>query len=141
MGTDHKAILNWAKQYEYNGVKAFIKSYTHYTAPFKLDVLNFMIDHGTSLIETAAIFGIAAPSSIIHWRKQFETKRFDALQSKEKGRPSMKKETNKQLKQTPVEGAPEALQARIKQLEMENEYLKKLNALVQAKETSPKKTK
>ena len=53
----------------------------------------------------------------------------------------MKKETNKQPKQTPVEGSPEALQARIKQLEMENEYLKKLNALVQAKETSPKKTK
>ncbi len=40
----------------------------------------------------------------------------------------MKKETNKQPKQT-----PEALQARIKQLEMENEYLKKLNALVQAR--------
>ncbi|EFI68187.1 transposase [Lysinibacillus fusiformis ZC1] len=141
IGTDHKAILNWTKQYEYNGIKAFIKSYTNYTAQFKLDVLNFMIEHGTSLIETAAIFGIAAPSSIIHWRKQFETKGFDALQSKKKGRLSMKKETNKQPKQTPVEGSPEALQARIKQLEMENEYLKKLNALVQAKDTSPKKTK
>ena len=65
----------------------------------------------------------------------------DALQSKKKGRPSMKKETNKQPKQAPVEGSTEALQARIKQLEMENEYLKKLNALVQAKEKSPKKTK
>ena len=53
----------------------------------------------------------------------------------------MKKETNKQPKQTLVEGSTEALQARIKQLEMENEYLKKLNALVQAKEKSPKKTK
>ena len=141
IGTDHKAILNWTKQYEHNGVGAFIKSYTNYTAQFKLDVLNFMIEHGTSLMETAAIFGVAAPTSIGHWRKQFETKGFDALQSKKKGRPSMKKETNKQPKQTPVEGSPEALQARIKQLEMENEYLKKLNALVQAKETSPKKTK
>lgn len=46
-----------------------------------------------------------------------------------------------QIKQVSVEGATEALQARIKQLEMENEYLKKLNTLVQAKETSPKKTK
>ena len=65
----------------------------------------------------------------------------DAFVPKIKGRPSMKKETNKQPKQTPVEGSTEALQARIKQLEMENEYLKKLNALVQAKEKSPKKTK
>ena len=53
----------------------------------------------------------------------------------------MKRETNKQSKQVPVEGSPEALQAEISRLRMENEYLKKLNALVQAKEKSPKKTK
>ncbi len=51
-----------------------------------------------------------------------------------KGRPSMKKEFNKQSKQAPIEGSTEALEARIKQLEMENEYLKKLNALVQNKD-------
>lgn len=141
LGTDNKAILNWVKQYEYNGIKAFIKRYTNYTQQFKLDVLNFMIEHGTSLIETAAIFGIAAPSTISTWRKQLETQGFDALQSKKKGRPLMKKESNKQSKQAPVEGSREALQARIKQLEMENEYLKKLNALVQNKEKSPNKTK
>ena len=100
-----------------------------------------MIEYGTSLNETAAIFNIAAPSSILQWRKQFETKGLDALQSKKKGRPSMKKETNKHSKQTPVEGSPEALQAEINRLRMENEYLKKLNALVQTKEKSPKKTK
>jgi transposase len=141
LGVDDKAIHKWLKQYEFNGVKAFIKSYTNYTPQFKLDVLNFMIEHGTSLNETAAIFGISAPSTIIKWRKKYESQGFDALQSKKKGRPSMKKETNKQPKQTLVEGSTEALQARIKQLEMENEYLKKLNALVQAKEKSPKKTK
>jgi len=52
----------------------------------------------------------------------------------------MKKESTKQPKNV-LEGSTEALQARIKQLEMENEYLKKLNALVQAKEKSPRKTK
>ena len=141
IGTDHKAILNWAKQYEYNGVEAFVKRYTNYSAQFKLDVLNFMIENGTSLNETAAIFGIAAPSTILQWQKQFATKGFDALQSNKNGRPSMKKETNKQPKQVLVEGSPEALQAEINRLRMENEYLKKLNALDQAKEKSPKKTK
>ena len=63
-----------------------------------------MIENGTSLNETAAIFGIAAPSTILQWRRQFETKGFDALQSKKKARPSMKKETSKQPKPTPVEG-------------------------------------
>ena len=141
MGTNHQAILKWVKQYEYIGEKAFLKKYTNYSPQFKLDVLTYMIENGTSLNETAAIFGIAAPSTILQWRKQFETQGFDALQSKEKGRPSMKKETKKQLNQAPVEGSPEVLQAEINRLRMENEYLKKLNALVQAKEKSPKKTK
>ena len=83
-----------------------------------------MIENGTSLNETAAIFGIASQSAIRQWRKQFESKGFDALQSKKKGRPSMKKETNKQPKQILVEGSPEALQAEINRLRMENEYLK-----------------
>lgn len=141
IGTDHKAIQNWVKQYEYHGVDAFIKRYTYYTAQFKLDVLNYMIEHGTSLLETAAIFNIATPSTLRSWKKLFETSGFDALQSKKKRRPSMKKESNKQPDKVPVEGSPEALQAEIDRLRMENEYLKKLNALVQAKEKSPKKTK
>ena len=141
IGTDHATILKWVKLYEYNGADVFAKRYTNYSAQFKLDVLNYMIENGTSSRETAAIFGIAAPTTLIKWRKQFETKGFDALQSKKKGRPSMKKETNKQPKQTLVEGSPEALRAEINRLRMENEYLKKLNALVQEKETSPKQTK
>lgn len=62
MGTDNKAILKWVKQYEYNGVEAFIQPYTNYTLTFKMGVLNFMIENGTSLNETAAIFKIPAPS-------------------------------------------------------------------------------
>ena len=74
-------------------------------------------------------------------KKQFETQRFDALQSKKKGRPSVKKETKKPSKQSSVEGSPEALQAEINRLRMENEYLKKLNPFVQNNGKSPRKTK
>lgn len=141
IGVGHESIVQWAKQYEYHGVQAFLKPYTNYTEQFKLDVLHYMAEHGTSLHETAAIFNIATHSTIRAWKRLFEMQGLDAFQSKKKGRPSMEKESNKQLKQALVEGSIEALQARIKQLEMENDYLKKLNALVQAKEKSPKKTK
>ncbi|MGG0726189.1 transposase, partial [Bacillus mycoides] len=120
IGIRDTVILNWVNQYKQNGVEAFLKRYTNYTQQFKLDVLNYMIENGTSLFETAAIFNIPAPSTIIVWKKQLETQGIDALQSKKKGRPSMKKESNKQSKQAPVEGSVEALEARIKQLEMEN---------------------
>lgn len=53
----------------------------------------------------------------------------------------MKKNPNSSTKRSVVEGSVEALEERIKQLEMENEYLKKLNALVRNKEKSPNKTK
>ena len=141
LGTYRSVVSNWIKQFEYHGLSAFEKSYTSYTTQFKMDVLNYMQENGVSSNEAAVIFKISSPGMIRNWRTQLEKGGSDALFSKKKGRPSMKKEANKQPKQAPVEGSTEALQARIKQLEMENEYLKKLNALVQAKDKSPRKTK
>ena len=141
MGTSWSVVANWIKQFDYHGLAAFEKSYTMYTPQFKMDVLNYMNENGVSSEQAAVIFKISSPGQIRKWRSQLEKDGMNALFSKKKGRPSMKKETNKQPKQTPVEGSTEALQTRIKQLEMENEYLKKLNALVQAKEKSLKKTK
>ena len=140
-GISHRYLHTLMNQYQKNGVEAFVRRCTNYTKAFKLDVLNYMTEHGTSLYETAAIFNIAGASSVRNWKKQFETLGEDALQPKKKGRQSVKKGSAKQSKKVVPEGSTEALQARIQQLEMENAYLKKLNALVQAKEASPQKTK
>ena len=64
IGTIIKRILKWVKQYEIMVKKLLKKRYTNYTQEFKLDVLNYMNEHGTSLNETAAIFNIPAPSTI-----------------------------------------------------------------------------
>ena len=74
------------------------KSYTNYTAQFKLDVLNYMNDNGTSPNETAVIFNISSPSTIRNWRILFKKGGIDALKSKKKGRPLMKKENKKNEK-------------------------------------------
>lgn len=99
-----------------------------------------MVQSCASLMDTAALFKISSYAMVYSWQKQMENGGLDALEPRSKRRPSVKKKrTNKQPK--PIEGSPEALQAEINCLRMENEYLKKLNALVQAKEKSPKKTK
>src|SRR6476660_3264683 len=85
----------WVMQYEHNGEEAFTKSYTSYSAQFKLDVLNYMNDNGTSSNETAAIFNIPSPGLIRTWRILFEKGGIDALISKDKGHPIMKKEYKK----------------------------------------------
>lgn len=138
-GISHNLIKKWVLQYQYNGEEGLIKSYTNYTVQFKLDVLNHMNEQGTSLYETAAIFNIPAPSTILDWKLKLETEGLDALKSKKKGRPSMKKETKKSPQ--PVEGSLEALQAENERLRMENAYLKKLNALVQMQEKLQTKSK
>jgi transposase-like protein len=138
IGTSENMVRTWVMQYQYHGLEAFKKTYTGYSAQFKLDVLNYMNNHGTSPNETAAIFKITSPALIRKWRLQFELQGIDALESKKKGRPTMKKETKKS---TPIEGSVEALQEEIERLRMENAYLKKLNALVQNKETLQSKTK
>lgn len=138
VGTARSNLLNWIKQYETNGIEAFVKSYTSYTLEFKLDVLNYMNEKGTSSIEAAALFNIPSPGLIRKWSKIIETKGVDALKLKKKGRPSMKKKTKNT---EPAEGSIEALQAENERLRMENAYLKKLNALVQEKEALQRKTK
>jgi transposase len=143
IGTSESVVMNWVKQYQYHGEEGLSKrSYTNYSAQFKLDVLNYMNDNGTSPNEAAVIFNISSPATIRTWRILFNKGGVDALKTKEKGRPTMKKENNKSGEnQVPIEGSVEALQAEIEHLRMENAYLKKLNALVQNKKKSPNKTK
>jgi transposase len=142
LGVDDGDLRLWVKRYEYHGIEAFTKSYTKYTAEYKLDVLNYMNLNGTSIRETTAIFNLPNTTMIPGWRKLLESGGIDALIPKKKGRPFMMKDKlSKSMKQTPVEGSVEALQAEIERLRMENAYLKKLNALVQNKEKSPNKTK
>jgi len=142
LGVNHELLRMWIRQYEYHGVKAFKKSYTAYTMPYKLDVLNYMNENGTSSNEAAVIFNISSPGVIRRWRSEFNEHGSDALIPKKKGRLSMtNKKNNGSNKNEPVPGSVEALQVELERLRMENAYLKKLNALVQNKEKSPNKTK
>lgn len=74
MGVNKKLIILWVKQYEHNGLDGFMKRYTNYTQKFKLNVLNFMIEKGTSLTETTTIFNLPAPPTILVWREQWNHK-------------------------------------------------------------------
>jgi transposase len=143
IGVHNSVFSSWVRLYEHQGESAFIKSYTSYSAHYKMDVLKYMNEMGTSYRETAAIFNLSSPEMIRKWQLRFEQGGIDALESKKKGRPSMKKETKKPetKKQTPAEETVETLQAKVEHLEMEISYLKKLNALVQMQEKLRTKSK
>ncbi len=88
-------LHEWIRRYESSGENAFKKLYTSYSTQYKLVVLNYINEHGTSIRETAVLFNI--PS--------YETGGLDTLHSKKKGRPTM---TDKLIKPV-VEGSIEAL--------------------------------
>ncbi|MFS0815692.1 IS3 family transposase [Lysinibacillus sp. 1P01SD] len=126
IGVTKRVVSEWVRRYQKNGVETFLKSYTNYSADYKMNVLNYMNETGTSSVDTAALFNISSSGLIRGWKLKFEVGGYDALVSKKKGRPSMKKDTKRTTKSIPAEGSVEALTARIKQLEMENAYFKKV---------------
>ena len=97
-----------------------------------------MNETGVSTEEASAVYNIPSPSTVWKWRHLVETQGIDALKSKKKGRPSMKKESQNNQ---PAEGTKEALRAENERLRMEVAYLKKLHALIQEKEKLQHKTK
>ncbi|PEJ90965.1 IS3 family transposase [Bacillus toyonensis] len=127
MGAAASTIRTWVIQYKHNGVEAFIKSYASYSAQFKLDVLNYMNEQGTSSDEAAAIFNISSSGLIRKWRKQFASQGTDALLSKKEGRLNMMKKTKKST--TPMKESIEELQIEVERLRMENAYFKKVECL------------
>ncbi|EPF09049.1 hypothetical protein ICA_05150 [Bacillus cereus BAG1O-3] len=102
-------VRMWIKQFEYHGTQAFEKGNTTYSAQYKLDVLNYMFENGTSSNEKAVIFNISSPGLIRKWRIQLHQKGVDALKSKKKGCQSMTKDNQKSIKkQTQTEEPVEA---------------------------------
>jgi len=140
LSIDFKAIIKWVRLYKAHGVDGLIPRYTNYSGEFKLDVLNYMKTNGTSILETAAIYNISAPSTVAQWQRILEEQGIDALYSKKRGRPIMEEVSKKRQHE---EGSKEALLAEIERLRMENAYLKKLKALIleERKSQSVKKRK
>ena len=131
-------LKSWVAHYRKHGTEGLLSTYTNYDIHFKMDVIKYMNDTGASYLEAATTFGVPSARTVWQWKYLVDTQGIDALQLKEKGRPTMNK---KPQKTQPVQGSEEALRAENERLRMENAYLKKLHALIQEKEKLQNKTK
>lgn len=130
---DDKDVLKWVRQFETGGIDAIRpkKSKAQYTAEFKLQVLITMIEQKLSLSETALRFGISSPSLISVWHKIYQTDGILGLEPRKKGRAPMSSKQNKYIVNKPDNEKTNAeLQRELQYLRAENEYLKKLDALL-----------
>ncbi len=139
-GADPSSIRNWIDRYRLYGHKCFNKSYIGYSSSFKASVLHHMKRHKWSFRQTSAHFKIPASSSILQWQKLYNQGGITALEPRPRGRPAMAqrlkpfKPTNK-----PVEEMTQAeLMREVQYRRAETAYLKKLEAVLQARESATK---
>ena len=120
----------WIKKYEEHGVIGLLKNRVKYDGAFKKYVVEYMHTNHLSLIETSNHFNLGHHSIVKKWERIYYEEGPHALCEERRGR-NRKNMSSKPKKEKISKETEKDLIARIKQLEMENEYLKKLNALVQ----------
>lgn len=139
-GILESAVRQWVKAYQYHGTSSTIAKYTHYSAEFKQSVLAYRQTHALSLRETAAKFDIRNRNAIRLWEQAYNAGGIAALTNRKLGRPRImpKHETSPANQDKPTY---EELEKRLVWLEMENEYLKKLDALIRKEKLAAQKAK
>ena len=144
-GLDDAMVKRWVDWFQAHGVDGLRKKFTSYSAEFKLSVLKHIWDNELSYGQAATLFNIRNPGILSVWERSYRDGGIDALKPRPRGRPKqMAAPTTKPEPQGDDEKRTrDELLAEVQHLRMENAYLKKLRALVQAqqKATPPKKRK
>ena len=138
-GIAYSQLRRWVHLYEQHGAEVFSKSTGTYSGEFKVHVVKYMQKNGMSLVEAANYFGIPGDHTVPKWERIYYEEGPDALLEERRGRKNMGKKNISKPKKNVNEN--EDLLAEVQRLRMENEYLKKLNALVLEREKSEQKKK
>ena len=131
-------VRKWIALYNSDGTTQLLSVNGSYSVEFKKKVLEYRWEHSLSFRQTAAHFKIPDSGTVFRWKKKYLAEGLSGLASRKKGRPS--KMTPKASKKPRDLTREQELEAEIAQLKMENAFLKKLNALVQARKKLQKKS-
>ena len=138
-GISHCNIQRWVHLYENHGRNGLTGGTGSYSGEFKVHVVEYMHNNRMSLTATADHFCIQSVPTLSKWERIYYEEGKEALFEERRGRNSMGKK--KPVKPKNNVNQNEDLLAEVQRLRMENEYLKKLNALVQERERSEQKKK
>ena len=134
-------VQKWYAAYQEHGVLGLCAANGKYTGDFKVSVVEYMSNTGSSARQTAAHFSIHSHTTVCNWERISLEEGMSALYEERRGRANHMSGVKKGKKPIKEKQKDEDLIAEVQRLRMENEYLKKLNALVQEREKSEKKTK
>ena len=131
LGLPRSAVKKWFcthKALGSEGLLAMGAKQAKYTYEQKLGAVEAVVVGGASYADAMAAHGIASLAPLQKWCRAYREGGADALRPKPKGRPKGSAAKKKEA------SCEEELEARVRKLEAENAYLKKLAAL-RAEET------
>lgn len=121
-------ILEWVRKYKERGPEGLLRNQkSSYDGQFKQNVVEYMHNNHLSATETAIKFNLGNHDVVGKWERIYYEEGPQALYKERRGRPRKMSSKPKKKKLDNEEDLIEEVQ----RLRMENEYLKKLNALVQ----------
>ena len=131
-------VRKWVGFYRAFGKEGLLpRKNNKYSIAFKLKVLKSIEKESLSLRESCLRFNIPSDSIVLKWKRDFTNFGLDGLQSKPIGRPkSMSNFKRKKRKSDKPLTREEELLKENERLRCENELLKKLQALIQARRNS-----
>ena len=130
LGTHETCVHKWLQLYNELGPEGLIIKHGSYTGEFKQNVIEYTHENHLSNRQAAAKFGIPTPTVVDRWERIYYEEGPQGLYRDNRGRKS-KMGSDKPRKKKLNKQTEEDLIAEVQRLRMENEYLKKLNALVQ----------
>lgn len=138
VGIDASSIRHWVRLVHHHGIEAFLYPYTKYSASFKLGVIQLIETENYSIREAAAQSHLPDPSMLRRWVNKWRIHGATAFPVCGEKEPMMPRQNDNQ---TSTDVKLNEMKKEMEQLRMENDYLKKLNALVQKRGRSQQATK
>lgn len=122
---DRSDVRKWVAAFNYHGIDGLTSKHGTYTGEFKLSVLKYMQDTGSSARNAAAHFNIPGYVSVCKWERIYFEEGLDALFIDRRGRPSIMSEEKKVRNPRLNKITQEDLITENQRLRMENDFLKK----------------
>lgn len=134
-------VLKWTEVYRAHGLNGIEKQRITYTGEFKQKVVEDMRVNSLSLRQTAVKYNLGTHVVVSKWERIYLEEGPEGLYIERRGRASMADGTRKGRPPKLNKEVEEDLIAENQRLRAENDYLKKLNALVSERVQREKKLK
>jgi transposase len=137
-GVEKTMLRRWVLWYQKHGVEGLSGKSGPYDVDFKLSVLQYMWDNALSYTQAAAAFNVRNTQSVADWANRYRNGGVAMLErSRKLSRTTMQAPTSEPTPAAEDDQRPrEELLKEIEHLRMEVAYLKKVDALLQARQNS-----